>query len=84
MAQDLSNQQVRKGSVIEELERLVNWANPPVRARVENVVGVVKRLWGFDKMRYGGLAKNGTRSFVALALGNIYLVRETLYGQVRP
>ena len=29
-------------------------------ARVEHVFGVVKRLWGFDKVRYLGLAKNDT------------------------
>ena len=83
-AQDLSNQRVRKGSVTEELERLVNRAKSRVRARVEHVFGVVKRLWGFDKVRYRGLAKNATRSFVALGLANIYLARGTLYGQVRP
>ena len=83
-AQDLSNQRVRKGSVTEELERLVNRAKSRVRARVEHVFGVVKRLWGFDKVRYRGLAKNATRSFVALGLANIYLARRTLYGQVRP
>jgi transposase, IS5 family len=45
---------------------------------------VVKRLWGFDKVRYRGLAKNATRSFVALGLANIYLARGVLYGEVRP
>jgi IS5 family transposase len=28
-----------------------------VRAQVEHVFAVVKRLWGFDKVRYRGLAK---------------------------
>ena len=46
--------------------------------------GVVKRLWGFDKVRYRGLAKNATRSFVALRLANIFLARGVLYGKVRP
>ena len=45
---------------------------------------VVKRLWGFDKVRYRGLAKNATRAFVALALANIYLSRSPLMAQVRP
>ena len=83
-AEDLSNQRVRKGSVTEELERLINRAKSRVRARVEHVFGVVKRLWGFDKVRYRGLAKNATRSFVALGLANIYLARGALYAQVRP
>ena len=83
-AADLTNQRVRKGSTTKELERLVNRAKSQVRARVEHVFGVVKRLWGFDKVRYRGLAKNATRSFIALGLANIYLARGTLYGQGRP
>lgn len=46
-----------------------------MRSRVEHVFGVVKRLWGFGKVRYRGLAKNATRAFTALALANIYLSR---------
>ncbi|KGG99941.1 hypothetical protein P245_03310 [Comamonas thiooxydans] len=45
---------------------------------------VVKRLWGFGKVRYRGLQKNATRAFTALALANIYLGRGQLLGQVRP
>ncbi|MGF6875744.1 hypothetical protein OKW35_005216 [Paraburkholderia sp. MM5477-R1] len=36
---------------------------------------VVKRLWGFTKVRYRGLATNANRAFVALALTNVYLSR---------
>jgi IS5 family transposase len=77
-AQDLTNKTVRKGSVTEELERMVNRAKSRVRARVEHVFAVVKRLWGFNKVRYRGLAKNATRAFVATALANIYLSRRFL------
>jgi transposase, IS5 family len=83
-AADLTNQRVRKGSATEELERLVNRAKSRVRARVEHVFGVVKRLWGFNKARYRGLTKNATRSFVALGLANLYLARGVLDAQVRP
>ncbi len=55
-----------------------------IRSRVEHVFAVVKRLWGFDKVRYRGLAKNATRAFVTLALANIYLARRPLLEQVRP
>ncbi|HSI48493.1 MAG TPA: IS5/IS1182 family transposase, partial [Ideonella sp.] len=37
-----------------------------------------KRLWGFAKVRYRGLAKNATRAFVVLGLTNIYLARQRL------
>ena len=45
---------------------------------------VVKRLWGFTKVRYRGLAKNANRAFVALALANVYLARTRLMAQARP
>ena len=83
-AADLTNQRVRKGSPTEDLERLVNRIKSKTRSRVEHVFGVVKRLWGFDKVRYRGLAKNATRSFVALGLANIFLARGVLYARVRP
>ena len=77
-ARDVTNQRVRKGSVTEELERMLNRAKSKVRARVEHVFAVVKRLWGFNKVRYRGLAKNATRAFVTLGLANIYLARKHL------
>lgn len=45
-------------------ERFRNYNKSKIRARVEHVFAVVKRLWGFAKVRYRGLAKNATRSFV--------------------
>ncbi|KJK26042.1 hypothetical protein UB46_01820 [Burkholderiaceae bacterium 16] len=55
-----------------------------IRARVEHVFAVVKRLWGFTKVRYRGLKKNAGRAFTALALANLYLSRGHLMGAVRP
>jgi len=43
-------------------------------------LGVVKRFWGFGKVRYRGMAKDATRSSVALGLANIFLARRTLVG----
>ena len=39
---------------------------------------MVKRLWGFAKVRYRGLAKNTSRAFAIFALANLYLVRRRL------
>ena len=77
-ARDFTSQRVRKGGEIDEAERSRNRNKSKVRARVEHVFAVVKRLWGFNKVRYRGLAKNATRSFVALGLANIYLARRRL------
>jgi IS5 family transposase len=38
------------------------------------VFHVVKRLWGFNKVRYRGLAKNTARLITAFALANQYLL----------
>jgi IS5 family transposase len=38
----------------------------------------VKRLWGFMKVRYRGLAKNTARAFTLFGLANLYLLRRHL------
>jgi transposase, IS5 family len=77
-ARDFTNQRTRKAGVVDEIERGKNRNKSRIRARVEHVFAVVKRLWGFAKMSYRGLEKNATRSFVALGLTNIYLARTHL------
>lgn len=63
---------------LSERWRQINRARSRVRARGEHAFHVVKRLWGFSKVRYRGLAKNTTRVFTAFALANLYLVRYQL------
>ncbi len=83
-AKDFTNQRVRKADQVDEVQRRKNRNKSKVRARVEHVFAVVKRLWGFNKVRYRGLQKNATRAFTALALANIYMCRNRLMAQVRP
>jgi IS5 family transposase len=83
-AKDFTNERVRnRQGVVDEATRAKNRSKSRIRARVEHVFCVVKRLWGFGKVRYRGLAKNATRAFTALALANIYLGRRRLMAQVR-
>jgi IS5 family transposase len=79
-ARDFTNQRTRRAGVVDEVERGKNRNKSKVRARVEHVFAVVKRLWGFTKVRYRGLVKNATLAFVALGLANIYLARVRLMG----
>ena len=72
------------GGKVDEVKRRKNRNKSKIRARVEHVFAVIKRLWGFTKVRYRGLAKNAGRAFTALALANIYLSRNRLMVQVRP
>lgn len=83
-AKDFTNARVRKDGEVNEAKRAKNRNKSRIRARVEHVFAVVKRLWGFTKVRYRGLTKNACRAFTALALANIYLARRRLMAQVRP
>jgi IS5 family transposase len=83
-AKDFTNQRTRYAGIVDEAVRAKNRNKSKIRSRVEHVFGVVKRLWGFGKVRYRGLQKNATRAFTALALANIYLGRQRLMAQVRP
>jgi len=49
-----------------------------VRAKVEHCFGVIKRVFGFSKVRYRGLDKNANRLFVTCALANLFVVRRRL------
>jgi hypothetical protein len=55
-----------------------------IRSQVEHSIDVVKRVVGFSEGRYSGLARNANWVFVTAALGNVFLVRYTLVGAVRP
>lgn len=79
LRQNLKN---RLGEV-DELKRAKNHNKSKIRARVEHVFAVVKRLWGFSKVRYRRLAKNANQAFAVLALANLYMDRSRLMGQLR-
>jgi IS5 family transposase len=71
----------RRGTVenpVSERWRLINRARSRIRARGEHAFHVVKRLWGFAKVRYRGIAKNLARAYTMFALANLYLVRRRL------
>jgi len=59
-------------------QQRLNRRRSQVRARGEHAFHVVKRLWGFMKVRYRGLAKNTARAFTMFGLANLYLVRRRL------
>ena len=84
-ARDFTNCRTHKpDGEVDEVLRGKNRNKSKIRARVEHVFAVVKRLWGFTKVRYRGLSKNAGRAFTVLALANIYLSRNRLMTQVRP
>ena len=72
------NRRATQSHPLSEWQKLINRARSKVRARGEHAFHVVKRLWGFSKVRYRGLAKNTARLFTAFALANLYLLRRRL------
>ena len=77
-AKDFTNRRYRHCGVVDELEKARNRTKSKVRAKVEHVFGVIKRVFGFAKVRYRGLEKNAHRLFVTCALANLFMVRHRL------
>ena len=77
-ALDMTNRRYRRKGVVDEIERAKNKTKSGVRAKVEHLFLVIKRVFGFAKTRYRGLEKNAHRLFVTCALTNLYIMRRRL------
>jgi IS5 family transposase len=77
-AQDMTSRRARYKQVVDELERRKNRTKARVRSKVEHVFRVMKRQFGFDRVRYRGLFKNANRMFACIALVNLYITRKRL------
>lgn len=77
-AKDLTQKRGRGYQYLSAQQRRINRARSRVRARVEHSIGVIKRIFGFTKVRYRGIEKNAHRLFVTCALANLYMVRTRL------
>ena len=58
LAQDLTNKRYRYKNRIDEVERVKNRNKSRVRSKVEHVFAVIKRQFGYVKVRYRGIRKN--------------------------
>jgi IS5 family transposase len=77
-ARDFTNRRYRHRGVVNEAERRKNRNKSQVRAKVEHSIGVIKRVFGFGKVRYRGLAKNTHHLLVMCGLANLFMVRHRL------
>jgi IS5 family transposase len=77
-AKDFTNRRYRQNGVVDERERAKNRTKSKVRARVEHAFFVIKRVFGFARVRYRGLDKNAHRLFVTCALANLFMARRHL------
>lgn len=55
-----------------------NYRMSSIRARVEHLFRVIKRQFGYTKVRYRGIAKNAAQVFMLIGLTNLYLARRRL------
>lgn len=77
-ARDFTNQRCRWGSRVDERIMAVNRTKSRVRSKVEHAIGVIKCVFGFQKVRYRGLPKNLHRLQVTAGLANLFMVRRRL------
>ena len=68
------NKENEADAMIDKAEKL----KAGIRAKVEHPFQVVKRQFGFVKVRYRGLTKNTAQLFTLFALSNLWMVRSKL------
>ena len=69
----------KSNGIVDEIERNAN-----IRAKVEHPFRVIKRQFGFVKVRYRGVFKNTAQLTTLFALSNIWMVRHPLMPSVGP
>jgi IS5 family transposase len=80
-AQDMTSRRTKFKNYVDEEAKRKNTTKARVRAKVEHPFRILKRIFGFDKVRYRGLKKNHNRLCACFALVNLYLHRERLAPQ---
>jgi IS5 family transposase len=77
-AQDFTHEKGRRNFPLDDAAKGRNRTKSKVRAKVEHIFAVIKRVFGFTKVRCRGLNKNAHALFVLCALTNLYLARRRL------
>jgi len=77
-ARDFTNKKGFRNRGLTEREREKNSRKSSVRAKVEHAFLIIKRIFGFAKVSYRGMMKNGNRLFVVAALANLFMARHHL------
>jgi IS5 family transposase len=72
-------EKAKPGRELSRAQRRRNRKFGKVRAKVEHVFRVLKCQFGYRKVRYRGIAKNGAQVFALLALANLFLARQKLW-----
>lgn len=83
-AKDFTNKRAHRNRPLTEADKETNRRKSAVRSKVEHPFLMLKRVWGFAKVRYRGLKKNANRAFAMLATLNLVKWGRPLTGEVRP
>ncbi len=76
-----------KRSALYKAIRKIERAKAQVRSKVEHPFRVIKRQFGYTKVRFRGLVKNTAQMVTLFALSNLWMTRRHLLsnaGEVRP
>ena len=77
-AQSFVQAKAHRHRPLSEEERAKNRTKSKVRAKVEHAFLVIKRILGWAKVRYRGLAKNAHWLQISCGLANLYMARRRL------
>lgn len=77
-ATDFTNKKGSRNHPLTDRDKEKNRTKSKVRAKVEHPFLILKRIFGFNKVRYRGLDKNANRLFTACGLVNLYMARRML------
>ncbi len=67
-----------KRSLLYRMKRKIERAKAQTRAKVEHPFRVIKRQFGYTKVRFRGLAKNTAQLVTLFALSNLWMARRHL------
>jgi len=72
------NDKRKVGKNLSSSQKKRNQKQSSVRARVEHVFRVIKKQFGFEKVKYRGLKKNASQVNMLVGLANLYMLRRQL------
>jgi IS5 family transposase len=71
---------LNKRSVLYKARRKIEYCEAQTRAKVEHPFRVIKRQFGYVKVRFRGLMKNTAQLTTLFALSNLWMARKHLMG----
>ncbi len=82
--QDMTCRRVKTKAGVDEEQKRRNRAKSRVRAKVEWPFRILKRVFGYTKVRYRGIVKNHHWHLAAFAMVNLYQHRKQLTRKLAP